>query len=405
MRSTTFILIGQAIWAIAQALIVVVVSRTGGLNLVGLLVLGLGIFSPACLLMGLNLRALIAIDNTGSIDIINAIRVRFLSITIALVFTGAVLWMIGDGVWDDWLVIILLVASRASDQSADIAIGYYQRTNRPFRIGLSFSLRGVASILPFAITIYLTGNLVTSAIVNLAAMVFVHLLIDIVPIWRSAQRSHIGGLRSFLGNLGMGLASAPYPFLDSLLINSLRYAVVALLSKEILGLVGIAQTLYAPFQLMFSAIGFSFLPRMRALVTGGSLEEQLRHLAKGVGLVIAGGLVFLIAAAVVPAHWLFLVFHADGEALKIVLITIALTVLPLPVAGFITFTRLARNEVAIMSISVAIPICVLVIGLTTFWLVAPDTIALWHVALASFLCYTLRIVILLAPGFPRAIRS
>ena len=404
MRSTTFILIGQAIWAIAQALIVVVVSRTGGLNLVGLLVLGLGIFSPACLLMGLNLRALIAIDNTGSIDIINAIRVRFLSITIALVFTGAVLWMIGDGVWDDWLVIILLVASRASDQSADIAIGYYQRTNRPFRIGLSFSLRGVASILPFAITIYLTGNLVTSAIVNLAAMVFVHLLIDIVPIWRSAQRSHIGGLRSFLGNLGMGLASAPFPLLDSLFVNSLRYAVAILLSKEILGLVGIAQTLYAPFQLMFSAIGFSFLPRMRALVTGGSLEEQLRHLAKGVGLVIAGGLVFLIAAAVVPAHWLFLVFHADGEALKIVLITVALAVLPQPVAGFISLTRLARNEAAIMSISVGVSLCILAIGLWAFWLVSPETVALWQVAMAIFACSILRIIILLASGFPRATR-
>ncbi|MCO8017963.1 hypothetical protein NI456_03730 [Brevundimonas diminuta] len=381
MRSTAIILLGQAIWAVAQALMVLAVARAGGLELVGLLVLGLAIFTPACLGTGFNLRALIAIDDADAIDIRMALWWRAWSIIFALAGTALVLALVAGTIGRDWLAATLLVASRASDQSADITTGWYQRANRHTRIGWSFGLRGLASILPIAGVVLFGGGIVLGATLTLITTLLVHIVADISPILKAAPLRPRTPATTFLRRLGSGLKSAPYPLLDSLYASSIRYAAAALLGTQLVGLIGIAQTLYAPIQLLISAIAFRYLTRTRALVVANRRAEQKTLLMQSLVFGLAVGAGFFAASVAFPIEWLTQSFSTESPPLRPALIAIAAMSLPLPMISFLGHYLTANCLFSTQIISILVAGGTAAIILTASFLL-PGKPSLAHIVLA-----------------------
>lgn len=392
IASSTIILGGQAIWAVAQALVVVALARFAGLETVGLFMLALAVFAPICLITGLNLRALLAVDEAKTIDIRIALRIRACSILTALMITGGIMALATEGFSQQWLAILLLVATRAGDQSADVAAGWYQRSNRHARIGGSFAARGAFSLVPFLIVLWLGGDLILAAALMLTSTLVAHALIDLRPMLSTAPRHPAMTLRTFIQKMGSGIASAPYPLLDSIHANSLRYSVAGILDTTTLGLVGIAQTLFVPIQLMLSAIGFNFLTRARQLVVAGDRAGQMRHLLGGMLCALIVGSTFLSAAAIVPADWLGHLFATEGAALKLILIIVAVANLPLPLSSFVGHTLTALRMFRVQMISVLLALAIQ--GLIIFALVAfYREISIIEVASVFFSTYVFRVII------------
>ena len=254
-KNTNVIIIGgQGIWALAQALTVIVLSHFESIELVGIYTLGLAFFSPLCLLGSLNLRTLLAIDTDKHINLNAAYQFRAIVIFISLILT-AVFLFISSSDLERLKIAILLVAVRSSDQMSDVATGDFQRTNKHYMIALSYMMRGLASILPLSIVLMLNGSLLLAAALTLFTSVCVTVAFDIVPTIRNEKnKNNKSDIRNLINTLGKSLWSAPYPFMDNFHFNSLRYSIFLLASTSVLGVVSAAQTMYAPIQLIINLL-------------------------------------------------------------------------------------------------------------------------------------------------------
>ncbi|RLQ87383.1 hypothetical protein D8780_03330 [Notoacmeibacter ruber] len=397
MKRLTFTIVGfQGFWAVSQALIILAVSRLGGLEYVGFLVLGLAIFTPICLATGFNLRSQLAIDNEGKIDIWSAITARTISVTISLLVTSLTLLILADGNHRLWLVSTLLVASRCADQIADVATGYYQRADTPLRIGYSLTGRAIASIMPLVTTASLGGSMIAAASTTLVATVSVVLLIDVIPILRTTGSARTAR-KPFLS--GVTLHSAPYPFFDAMFMNSLRYMALAFLGTDALGQLGIVQSLYAPIQLILTATGYTYLTSARSLVAEGDRIGLAHHIRRGILYGIVGSSLFVTAAISVPPTLLGAAFLIEPSSLHHTLIVFAFAVFPLPCGSFIASNRMANHQHGLMTASVLIPSAFL--GIFFLWasFQPSDMITIEIIFAAFFVCSTCRVAILLARRF------
>ena len=143
-----------------------------------------------------------------------------------------------------------------------------------------------------------------------------------------------------------------------------------LTSLEVLGLVGIEQTLYAPVQLLLSAMGYRYLTKARQLKVHGTYRSFQQHVRVGTFLGLWPGTAFVLLAAMVPALFLEPIFVDQPEVGRKILLVIGIAMLPLGAAGFAAGSLVARNDVLSYVIGP-------VIGLSAFFLF------LWPLSLLS----------------------
>lgn len=338
---------GQAIWALGQAAVVLLLASKSMISLVGLLTLGLSIFAPLCLVGGLNLRTLIAIDDSNSISIAIAVRLRVIFTLLALTITVALLHIISDNP-KDLMVVVALLGTRVADQLSDIAVGGFQRSGRHELIARSFAVRGFACSIPFALVWIPTGNLLVAAMASCVAAMGATAIFDLRPqlTKRSAfPMDNVPNLVDFFKGLGKSIFTAPFPLLDSLHFNGFRYAIFMLASLEVLGLVGIAQMLYTPVQLVISAMGYRYLTKARQLKVHGTHSAFQRHVRVGTLLGLWPGIAFLLLVATVPASLLGLIFVEQPGVGREILLVVGIVMLPLGAAGFASGSLVARGDV------------------------------------------------------------
>jgi O-antigen/teichoic acid export membrane protein len=342
------IIVGQAFWALAQALIVLLLARqAGGVELIGTFTLALAIFTPLCLVGGLNLRNLIAIDEDKNIDIAAALVLRTIVVVLALAITILVLQFTGN-LGAHWPIVVVLMGTRALDHVSDVAAGVYQSNNRLGKIGVSFFARGAANFFPMIVIWNLGGGLGLAVgaafVITLVAVV----ICDLLSIKRIAEASKKEGdfkLRLLFKTLVPSLSASLFPFFDSLHANSLRYAIVFLFSSSVLGLVGIAQTLFAPIQLLISALGYSYLPKMRALVKAGERDKIISFVRIGSLQGLLPTIAFLLFSLIVPDSLLRILFgDIDLKGLRDALYMVSVAMLFFGVTGYLAQSVLAIKQ-------------------------------------------------------------
>ena len=337
MRGTLSIVTGQAIWAVAQASIVLFLAHRGAFSVIGAYVLGLSILTPLCLLGGLNLRVLVALDGENAICARAAILLRAAITLLALAMTGGILLIVTPE-RSDAISALFLVATRIGDQLSDVANGYQQKNGNHDAIGRSFLIRGAALILPFLVIFAVNMSMPSLDIMLVLGLgcaittLLASLIVDIWPLWRRSNALHSTWL-----DIGVLLRNARhiagYPLLDSLHMNSFRYAIFLTSSAEYLGLIGVAQTLYVPFQLLGTALGYPFLSRLRETITTKPADFW-RLTWQGIGMGLAIGGVFLICGVIVPEAILSTIFSGHGASLKPALMLVGIAMLPMLACGF-----------------------------------------------------------------------
>lgn len=349
---------GQAVWAMAQAAIVVVLSSRGQQALIGVYVFGLAVFAPLCLVGSLNLRTSIALGRHAAFaSVRQALLLRAAVVVVALAVTLAVLAVAAHSL-QYWICSALLIGIRAVDNISEVMIGFYQRDDRQALIARSFFLRGAANILPFLAVFLASGDHIAAIAVTLATTLGIVLWHDVLPALRGKEGSN-QETASWFGIWNVARRSAgvaPFPVLDNLHFNSFRFAMFLGTSPEFMGLVGVAQTLFVPFQLVATAIGFGYLHQASRVYREAAPTEILRHMLFGVGLGFAVTFGFLVFASVLPSSLTSLIFGDKAMEAAPVLKLVALAMLPIVATGYAAMSLVASDGRGMYNLAPAIAI-------------------------------------------------
>lgn len=337
MRKETFyITVGQGIWAASQALLVLYLTYNGQMKLLGLYTLGLAIYTPICLAGGLNLRNLLSIDTENKIQPHLAIIFRIIVATVAIPITSLALYVYDKGS-ELWIISTILIAARISDQVSDVCAGVYQKQSKYRIIGLSYALRGVANIIPFVLSILITSNLKVASISVLITTIISTFVIDAYPtILRSIKDEFAGqnNIMDLFRSIRPSILSSPFPLLDSLHMNSLRYALSFNYSAETMGLIGLAQTLYSPIQLLITSIGYTNITKVKIIVHSKNNNNLNNNLI--IGMLIALVPSIILMTIIILLNSFLLINVSSHYEFNMIVVAIFLSYIPLAMSGFVS---------------------------------------------------------------------
>lgn len=360
------IVVGQGVWAAGQAITALFLVRFGSVEQLGLYSLGLSIYAPACLALGFNLRVLVAIDNDNQLSFVQALRFRFASVAVALL--PAIVIMFTIGTEKDAVIASLLLLGRMADQVADLTSGFHQRHGNHESIGASWAARGIATSLPLLLSLAFKDSLPIAAALSSICALLSLWLTDIKALRKHPSTQNKDTLRGFLRFLGTHIHSAPYPFIDSLFYNSLRYSIGICISTEALGFLAVAQIIYTPVQLLISAIGYTFLTDARAAAAAANTQALSRLFFSGLALALLLSTSFFIITLLVPGHIPALLFGANLDGIKVWLVFLAIAVYPLPFVSFCTMISFSIEKTKLPTKALLISLSLFVSLLCVTWL-------------------------------------
>lgn len=326
-------IVGQAVWAAGQMAVLIFLSHEGLQELVGVYAVGMGVFAVATMLLGLDLRVAVSTDRKDAIGFRTAIMARAIACAIALPAAAVSMALMTPG-RGEFIVATVLVAARVADQLSDVVVGFYVRDSIRNAIARSFLFRGLAVLGAVCLAWILGWSVTAMAWTALAAVILASLAADLIPEARARACSPSGHSLSHL--IRSTWKTSPYPALDTLHVNSLRFALVIVTGPAFYGLVALAQVIYTPFQIFMSAVGYGYLADARTAHDKGGGELLKRQVRNGL---LLGGFIggsFIASCLFLPQIFVDLLFAdaaaAAGGALIVTAIGLGLS----PLCGFLS---------------------------------------------------------------------
>lgn len=361
INNTLKILISQAVWATGQAGLVFILSLTYGLEAVADYILALAIYTPIALFFSKNSRNLLAVDANKKLDVVLLLRERVLYSVIAFIITGILIFVITT-THNTFLIVLWLILARVSDQIADVCFGFYQRENLSNRIAWSQLFRGIGSVLLIIVGYVDVVDFVFATALYAVIYILIVLYYDVLFILKRNEQD-------LSVNTGLAASfnfSALYPFLDTIHLNSLRYFFVFLLTKQELGYLGLAQTLYMPVQLFITACGFLFITHIRDLYEKNKAIGCL-HVLKGMMLGALGSLIYILFLIIIPVEYLVYVFPDDPGKGREYLICISIIMAFFGMSGFISQILIVQGKVKKYSRGPSVGIIIFILSILIFY--------------------------------------
>ena len=324
---------GQAVWAAGQMAVLILLSHLGLQRLIGIYAVGLGVFAVATLFLGFNLRVAVSTDREQAIGFGAAISARTIACLVALPLAIGSMALMQPSP-EELLVASLLVAARLPDQLSDVIIGFYLRGSRRAPISRSFLVRGLVALAVVGLAWWLGWSVGFLAVAMVVSVSIAAVAVDVVPEWlRQDGRAGGSSIRQLLRETW---AISPYPALDSLHLNSLRFALVMVTGPAFTGLVAIAQVLFTPFQIAMNALGFGYLESARRAHDSGGGASLQRHVRLGLLLGALLGAGFVATCLFLPDPLVRLLFADKAGDAEGPLIVAAVAIGLSPLCGFLS---------------------------------------------------------------------
>ncbi len=278
---------GNAVNALAQWGVIVLLARLGNATMVGQYALGLAIASPVVLLAGLNLRTVQATDVLGDFDFSDYLALRLLSVTSALAVVLAILgW---SGFRAETAVVVLGVTMiKLFESLSDVCYGMQQQRERMDQTAKSMIGRGLAYLVTLGVLLY-SGSAMIPAVFALAAVAALGALFYDLrssgdyprPRWRISNLRHIAWLAAPLGVIAMLL---------TVNANLPRYFLMRLGTEREVGLFAALGYVAVAANTVVMALGQSASPRLARYYLSGNrrglagLAGKLALLALSLGI-------------------------------------------------------------------------------------------------------------------------
>ena len=293
-------LAGNVLYGVCQWGMLSVLAKLGNASIVGQFTLGLAISAPVFMFTNLQLRAVQATDVNVEHGFANYFTLRLLATLLGLTVIVAVLPFAGAS--SAVRIVILMVAvSKCVECMSDVTAGLLQREEQLKRVAVSLMMRGIASVLIFALTFAYFRNLALSV----AAMSVVWLAVLLSYDVRNV-RALIGRQDPFfrfdrheLWRLAMlGLPLGWVATFATLSVNIPRYFLQHYLGLADQGIYASLAYMVVAINLVVAALGVSVTTRLSRLFADGDHRQFVRLLTK---LSMLG---VLIAAVGVPLTFL-----------------------------------------------------------------------------------------------------
>jgi O-antigen/teichoic acid export membrane protein len=123
--------------------------------MVGQFALGLALCAPVMMLANLQLRSVQATDARNEHRFGDYLALRLATTALAFAAICLIAWLAGYR-WQTALVVILVGVAKSVESFSDVIYGLMQKYERLDRIAIAMMLRGVGSVVVFALTLWLT---------------------------------------------------------------------------------------------------------------------------------------------------------------------------------------------------------------------------------------------------------
>lgn len=315
-RNFVWTLTGNSLYAACQWGMLVALAKLGSPNMVGQFALGLAISGPLMMSTNFYLRTVMATDVHNEYRFGHYLGLRLLATVLA--FHAIILIaIVGNYRWQTALVVILIGLAKSVENVSDIFYGLYQKFERLDRIAIAMMIRGIGSLVGFALAIWLTGRLAwaVTALAGWWAVVLLTyecrtgkaLLNTVLPHEKIRPTWEWPKLRRLLRlSLPLGVVMV----LASLNTNIPRYFVEHYHGEAALGYFAALGYIMVAGYTVMGALGQSATPRL-ARYNVSNHAGYRRLLTKMLALAVAVGGVGILLAALLGRPLLTLLYRRD----------------------------------------------------------------------------------------------
>jgi len=356
--------LGNVVYAACQWGMLVALAKLGSPSLVGQFALGLALCAPVMMLANLQLRSVQATDARNEYRFGDYLALRLATTALAFAAICLIAWLAGYR-WQTALVVILVGVAKSVESFSDVIYGLMQKYERLDRIAIAMMLRGLGSVVVFALTLWLTRS-AAWAVVALAAWWSAVLLTyerktggellkafgaadaRFAASWEWARMRHLAWL-----SLPLGVVMV----LISLNTNIPRYFVEHYLGEAALGyFAALAYVMVAGYTVM-GALGQSATPRL-ARYYQSNRSAFKRLLAKMVLVAAAVGAAGILVVVLWGRPLLTLLYRPDyaqhANVFVWVMVAAAISYV-LSVFGYaLTSQRVLRSQVPLVGAMVVV---------------------------------------------------
>jgi O-antigen/teichoic acid export membrane protein len=168
---------GGILYVLSQWVLLVILAKLGGPEVVGRYTLGLAVTAPIMLFFNLQLRALLASDVQGTFPFSAYAFLRLLTSLGALLLICGIAFGL-KFTQEQAIVISLVGLAKTTESGSDIVYGVMQKNERMDLIGMSKSMRGALSAGVVGVILYGTGSLIAGVIALNLVWLVVFILVD-----------------------------------------------------------------------------------------------------------------------------------------------------------------------------------------------------------------------------------
>ncbi len=318
-KNMMFNTIGSLVYYFCQWLLSVVIVRISGYEVAGIFGLATTITASPAILALFNVRNYQVSDLDGQYETRTYISSRHFTNALAYVVCLGIIAVRGCS-WDVVAVICVFMLYKLAEGTADVYYGVEQRWGRLDYAGISLSLRGFLTIIPFVIAQYLWNNLLLSLCLITLGSYAVVLIYDrgkvkkLVAIHQQAEAVASQGLRDIKNLLITCIPLAFVAFLNNLAFNFPKMSLEKYHGAEAMGYFA---SITSPALVVQLAANTIFAPLVTPLT-----DAFLRHDPKAFRdkiklfaiLMIGMSVVVLLGAALLGNWVLRLIFGAEIEA-------------------------------------------------------------------------------------------
>jgi O-antigen/teichoic acid export membrane protein len=322
---------------------------------VGQFALGLAVASPLLILLGLELRQVLATDASGDFQFGHYLALRILAVVavVAVLFGYAAVSRSSTG-----LVLALVALSRGLDSMSDLLFGLFGRHRQMDTIGRSRIIRSTLGLAVVTAVVTATESLplalcamaaVWAAVLVSYEMPRAALLLDghrpLRPRWHASDLVRLARFAFPLGLVvGIGSIEANVP----------RYVIDDVLGKSHLGVFAVVAYLAVAATIVNNAIGESIAPTLANDHAAGRVTEFWRLLTR---VLIGGAVIGVLVVALVGAigeqvlSVLFGPTYAEGSLFVWVAVGAGVSLVASPLNYALTAARRFRIQMPITALA------------------------------------------------------
>ncbi|UOQ95064.1 oligosaccharide flippase family protein [Halobacillus shinanisalinarum] len=287
------------VFALFQWLLLIVLTKLGNQELVGMYTLGLAITAPIMIFSNLQLRAIQATDANNENEFKDFLSLRLFAMLFGLLVCTVIIFYSGYSI-QLCLIIFLIAISKAIEGLNDIVYGFLQKIEDMNKIAISLILRAVLGFVLFSLSFYFTKSLQIAIIGLSLAWLLVLILWDIKKLFKHNINFTLHFNFKVLSRLFY--VSVPLGFvsmLGSLNTNLPRYIIENQLSLEALGIFGAISYVLVGASKFTTSINQTVSPRLARYYSNGNKHQFLSLFKKTLSI----NLVFGLLGFVVVYFW------------------------------------------------------------------------------------------------------